>query len=314
MRRVIFPIVERFEIFDLAGPLQVLHEANLLGAGYELVFAALGRTVEASQGIAIAGLQRLPRANAGDLIVIPGSGAMREAKRREQAAKLVTWLRESHDRGARIASVCVGAFLLGQARLLDGRNCTTHWKRAEELARRFPRAHVLRDRLFVFDGPIVTSAGIAAGVDMTLALVEADCGARMVAQIAREMVLHVRRQGAQAQLNPLLGHRDHLEAGVHAVQDRILSRPQERHSLEALAGVAGVSRRHLTRLFREATGISVSQYHTGVRLEHARTLLANPDLTIEAVAQRCGLSDARQLRRLWKEKFGANPRDARTSA
>jgi transcriptional regulator GlxA family with amidase domain len=314
MRRVIFPVVDRFEIFDLAGPLQVLHEANLLGAQYELVFAGLGRTAEASQGLAVAQLRRLPRTGSGDLIIIPGSGAMRDPKRRQETARLVNWLRESHESGATIASVCVGAFLLGRAGLLDGRKCTTHWKRAGELQTHFPRARVSRDQLFVMDGRIVTSAGIAAGVDMTLALVEADRGARTAAAIAREMVLHVRRQGADSQLNPLLGHRDHLEAGVHAVQDRIVGRPEERHSLDELASVAGVSRRHLSRLFRAATGVSVSEYHTAIRLEHARTLLANPELTVDAVAQRCGLCDGRHLRRLWKEAFGSNPSDGRSGS
>ncbi len=313
MRRIIFPVVERFEVFDLAGPLQVFHEANLLGAGYELVFVGLERRVEASQGLAVTGLRRLPRAGPDDLIIIPGSGAMRDAKRREDTAKVVDWLREAHERGATIASVCVGAFLLGRAGLLDGRKCTTHWKRAAELAARFPRAQVLRDRLFVIDEPIVTSAGIASGVDMTLALVEADRGPRVAAAIAREMVLHVRRQGADSQLNPLLGHRDHLESGVHAVQDRIVSRPHERHSLDELAGVAGVSRRHLSRLFRAATGVSVTEYHTAIRLEHARALLANPALTVDAVAERCGLSDGRHLRRLWKEAFGSSPSEGRHS-
>jgi transcriptional regulator GlxA family with amidase domain len=313
-KRIIFPIVDCFEVFDLAGPMQVLHEANNLGADYELVFAALDRKVEAVAGLTVSGLLRLPRVGPADVIIIPGSGAMLDPKRRTETQKLVVWLRESHACGARIATVCVGAFLLGRAGLLDGRKCTTHWKRAEELAKRFPRANVLRDQLFVFDGPIVTSAGISAGVDMTLALVEADHGTPMVAKIAREMVLHVRRQGAESQLNPLLGHRDHLESGVHAVQDLIVHRPGERHSLDDLAGVAGVSRRHLTRLFRAATGISIAEYHTAIRLEHARALLADPELTIDAVAERCGLSDGRHLRRLWREAFGTSPSDARVSA
>lgn len=291
--------------------MQVLHEANNLGANYELAFVALDRKVESIAGLAVSGLLRLPRVGAGDLVIIPGSSALLDPKQRTQTQKLVEWVRESYDRGARIATVCVGAFLLGRAGLLDGRKCTTHWKRVEELAKRFPRAQVLRDQLFVYDGPIVTSAGISAGVDMTLSLVEADYGTPMVARIAREMVLHVRRQGADSQLNPLLGHRDHLESGVHAVQDLIANRPGDRHSLDDLASVAGVSRRHLTRLFRAATGISVAEYHTAIRLEHARTLLADPDLTIDAVAERCGLSDGRHLRRLWREAFGVSPSSGR---
>ena len=310
MRRVIFPVVDRFEVFDLAGPLQVLYEANQLGADYEMIFSGIERSAESQQGVTLAKLRSLPCVGEGDLVVIPGSRAFRESRNSGAFAELVQWVRGAHDGGATVASVCVGAFLLGRAGLLDGRTCTTHWKRMGELARRFPKAQVLDDRLFVLDGRVVTSAGIAAGVDMTLALVEAHHGPKMAAAIAREMVVHVRRSGAESQLNPLLGYRDHLEAGVHAVQDRIIREPAERHSLDDLARIAGMSRRHLTRVFRAATGISVAEYHNAIRLEHARVLLSNCSLTVDAIAQRCGLADGRHLRRLWKEAFGTNPRTA----
>lgn len=304
MPRIIFPIVDRFEIFDLAGPLQVLHEANQLGAGYELIFAGLDRSVESQQGVTLAKLSALPRIGRGDLAVVPGSGTFREARQAAKHSKLSAWLCKAHDAGATVASVCVGAFVLGRAGLLDGRACTTHWKRTEELARRFPRARVLGDRLFVLDDRVLTSAGIASGVDMTLALVEAHHGAKMAAAIARAMVLHVRRTGAQSQLNPLLEYRDHLEAGIHAVQDRIISEPAERHALDDLARTAGMSRRHLTRVFRAATGISITEYHNAIRLEHARALLGDRTITIDTIAQRCGFADGRHLRRLWNGAFG----------
>jgi transcriptional regulator GlxA family with amidase domain len=307
MRRVIFPIVEDFEVFDLAGPLQVLHEANQAGAQYELVFAGDARTIDSRQGVSLTKLRKLPRPRETDVIVVPGSSVLREARRASHAV-LGGWLRDAHDSGATVASVCVGAFLLGRAGLLDGRSCTTHWKRVDELARRFPRARVMPDRLFVFDGRVVTSAGIAAGVDMTLALVEEHHGPKIAATVAREMVIHVRRNGAESQLNPLLGYRDHFDSGVHAVQDAIVNQPAERHTLDELARVAGMSRRNLTRVFRTLIGISVAEYHNTIRLEHARALLANPQLTVDAVAQRCGLSDARHLRRLWKEAFGTSLR------
>lgn len=304
MPRVVFPIVDGFEIFDLAGPLQVLHEANLLGARYELIFAGLERSVEAQQSVTLAKLRSLPHIGPDDLAIVPGSRVFRESRQVAKYAPLSTWLRKSHDAGATVASVCVGAFLLGRAGLLDGRACTTHWKHTDELARRFPRARVLNDRLFVLNERVMSSAGIASGVDMTLAYVEAGHGAKMAAAIAREMVVHVRRSGTDSQLNPLLGYRDHVEGGVHAVQDRIINEPAERHSLDDLARLARMSRRHLTRQFRAATGISVAQYHNAIRLEHARALLADRSLTVEAVAQRCGLADARHLRRLWRDAFG----------
>ncbi|HTW85288.1 MAG TPA: DJ-1/PfpI family protein [Candidatus Sulfotelmatobacter sp.] len=311
--RVVFLIGESVELFDLAGPVQVFHEANALGAGYEIVFAGTARSVASEQGVALAELQRLPRAARGDLIVVPGSRLLREAGRRgtpDQPA-LVAWVKAAHAAGATIASVCVGAFLLARAGLLDGRECTTHWKHVDELQRRFPKARVLSDRLYVQDGPIVSSAGIASGVDMALALVEAHAGPRVAATVAREMVVHVRRPGADAQLNSFLDRRDHLDAAVHLVQDRIVNHPAERHTLDELAEIARLSRRHLSRTFRAATGMTVGQYHMRIRLEHARTLLPNRRLTIEEVAQRCGLEDARHLRRAWKAAFGTSPGEGR---
>jgi transcriptional regulator GlxA family with amidase domain len=308
MPRVIFPVVENFEVFDLAGPAQVFHEANLLGATYEVMFCGLERAAKARQGLSIYKLSRLPRARAGDIVLLAGSGTMRDLSKRHAGKELIDWLRDAYERGATVGAVCVGAFALGQAGLLERRECTTHWKHADELQRAFPKARVLLDRLYVRDGSVVTSAGIAAGVDLALSIVEEHDGPRLAASVAREMVVHVRRPGADSQLNAYLGYRDHLESGVHAVQDRIIGYPAERHTLDDLAAIAGLSRRHLSRVFRASTGISVSEYHNAIRLEHARSLLANQSFTVEEVARRCGLSDARHLRRLWKEAFGTNPR------
>jgi transcriptional regulator GlxA family with amidase domain len=316
MRRVVFLISEHVELFDLAGPLQVFHEANALGARHDVEFASPARGVTSAQGVRLAELRRLPRIGRDDLVIVPGAHGLREGGRRgtPDQPESVAWIREAHARGATIASVCVGAFLLGRAGLLDGRRCTTHWKRVEELQARFPRAQVESDRLFVRDGSIGSSAGIAAGVDMALALVEAHAGPRLAAAVAREMVVHVRRPGSDAQLNAFLDHRDHVDAAVHRIQDRIVNQPGERHTLDDLAGVAQLSRRHLSRTFRAATGVSIAQYHMRVRLEHARTLLLDRELTVEAVAQRCGLTDARQLRRAWKAAFGTSPADGRRAA
>jgi transcriptional regulator GlxA family with amidase domain len=180
--------------------------------------------------------------------------------------------------------------------LLDGRRCTTHWSRTNELAQRFPLARVLEDRLYVTDGAITTSAGIASGIDMALAFIEQADGPMVAAEVAREMVVYLRRDGAQDQESVYLDYRTHIHPGVHRVQDWIVHHPTARTTLEALADVAGMSARSLTRTFRRATGISVLDFTTRVRLELARTLLHDPRMTREAVAQRCGLS-ARQLSR-----------------
>jgi transcriptional regulator GlxA family with amidase domain len=309
MPRAVFLIADRVELFDLAGPLQVFHEANALGAGYEIVFAANARTIASEQGVTIAKLVTLPRLRAGDLAIVPGSRVLRRGA--PAHPELVAWVRDAYARGATIASVCVGAFLLGRAGLLDERECTTHWKHVAELRSRFPRARVLDDRLYVRDGTIVTSAGVASGVDLALALVEAQAGPRVAAAVAREMVVHVRRPGADSQLSAFVEYRDHLDAAVHHVQDWIINHPSDRHTLDDLAGVAQLSRRHLSRTFRAATGLSIAQYHQRIRLAHARALLPNRRLTVEEIAQRCGWGDARHLRRAWRAAFGTSPADDR---
>lgn len=327
MQRLIVLVLPEVEILDLAGPLQVFHEANLQGADYRVLIAAAEPRVRSDQGIWLADLAPLPEPGEGDLVLVPGcplraleelpdggrpgAGAASTASR--VAPEVLAWLRGAATAGARFASVCTGAFVLGRAGLLDGRQCTTHWTRLDDLARRFPAARVLAGRLFVEDGPVLTSAGIASGIDLALALVERRHGPHLTARVAREMVVYLRRDGAHPQTSVYLDHRAHLHPGVHRVQDWLIAHPEERANLDQLAALAGLSPRHLTRVFRQATGVTVQDYATRLRLERARSLLQDPHLTIEAVATRCGFETARQLRRLWKEAFGTTPRAARRS-
>jgi transcriptional regulator GlxA family with amidase domain len=305
---VIFALPPDLEILDLAGPVQAFHEANRHGAGYQVRTCATEPKVRTDQGLWLSDLEPLPEPAAEDLVVVPGA-RMDSLPRVDPA--LLSWLREAHARGAHVASICTGAFLLGQAGLLDGRQCTTHWTRVDDLQRRFPRACVLGNRLFVNDGRVTTSAGIASGIDMALWLVERRHGPLVAAAAAREMVVYIRRDGAHRQHSVYLDYRTHFNPGVHRVQDWLIAHPDEKVTIADLARVASLSPRHLTRVFRESTGVSIREYRTRLRLERARDLLRDPNLTLEAVADRCGFESARQLRRLWKEAFGAPPSSAR---
>jgi transcriptional regulator GlxA family with amidase domain len=277
---VIFVVLPQVEILDLAGPLQALAEAKR----YRTRVCSTSERIVSHHGVTLADLDPLPERVDENTLVI------------ERA--VVRWLQRAASCGAHIASVCTGAFALGEAGLLDGRRCTTHWSRTAELARRFPRARVLTDRLFVADGPVTTSAGIASGIDMALAMIEQFDGPLVAAEVAREMVVYLRRDGAQGQASVYLDYRTHLDPGVHRVQDFIVREPATRTTLEQLAEIAGMSVRTLTRTFRRATGISINDFTTRVRVELARTLLNDPSLTLEAIAQRCGFATARQLRRV----------------
>ncbi len=305
-RRVIFVYFDGCEVLDFAGPLQAFHEARSFGAPLSLVHCGPAASARTSQGLLLAELAPLPAAGPGDLILVPGFTPPQKGQRR-----LVAWLKEAGAEGAMLGSVCTGALLLAQAGLLDGKRCTTHWKRIGELRRLCPSAQVLEDRLFVEDGNVVTSAGIASGIDLALALLERDFGAHLAARVAREMVVYIRRDAGHAQESVYLDHRTHLDPGVHKVQDFLCAHPSDRTGLAALARIAGASPRSLTRAFRALTGVSIQQYRTRLRLERARALLANPSLTLEAIAFECGFADARQLRRLWSEAHHSPPSHSR---
>jgi transcriptional regulator GlxA family with amidase domain len=292
-------VLPEVELLDLAGPLQAFSEAR---GRYRVRVCSTRERVCSHQGIVLADLDPLPdwnrSAEIADLeapiVVVPG---MPYAATQKVERAITRWLMAAARAGAHIASVCTGAFILGEAGLLEGRRCTTHWSRTSELARRFPSARVLEDRLYVTDGDVTTSAGIASGIDMALAFIEQADGPLVAAEVAREMVVYLRRDGASGQRSVYLDYRTHLHPGVHRAQDFIVQNPRARVTLTELADIVGMSPRSLTRTFRAATGISVHQFSTRVRTELARTLMHDPALSMDAVAQRAGVS-TRQLRRL----------------
>lgn len=303
-RRALFVYFPQCEVLDFAGPLQALHEANaFVDNAYEIVHCGAGESAETAQGLTVAALAPLPEPRSDDIVFLPGFpvGSGKPPK------KLDRWLTNLHNAGAHILSTCTGAFVLARAGLLDGRSCTTHWKRTEELRRAYPSTRVMTGQLYVRDGTITTSAGITAGIDMTLDFIEREHGAAVAAGVAREMVVYIRREGAQKQESMYLAYRSHIDPAIHAVQDWLIANPAEKGRLSELADIANMSVRNLTRAFQKATGISIGNYRRGLRLEHARTLLADPARTIEAVAADSGFADARQFRRLWVQTYGVSP-------
>ena len=303
-RRALVLLFHDCELLDVAGPVQVLHEAGARsGDGFEFIYCGEARRVRTAQGLMVdAEPLRAPRA--GDWVIIPGLTVHDDYK---TPPATLQWIREAWTAGARICSVCTGAFLLGEAGLLDGRRCTTHWRRVQQLQRMFPNATVLGDRLYVEDGSIVTSAGISAGIDMTLWLLERDYGPVLTAEVAREMVVYLRRDGNHQQESVYLDYQTHLNPGVHGVQDYLTKNPACADSVAELARRFGMSERNLSRAFKDATGISVHQYRTRLRVEHARMLLRNPRLTLRSIADQCGFADVRQLRRVVTRHLGASP-------
>ncbi|MFI1796289.1 GlxA family transcriptional regulator [Streptomyces sp. NPDC020379] len=297
MTRVVFLLVPRLHLLDLAGPAQVFSTAADLGHGYTLGYVAEREDVPTAQGVTLRAATDWPGLTADDLVLVPGwrSRGFRENGGLSQAT--LERLAAHHAAGGTVASVCAGADALGRAGLLDGRRCTTHHDLQDELARRHPRARVVRDVLYVLDDRVVTSAGIASGIDLALHLVAARHGPAAAARVARSMVVYARRNGDEQQAGVMLRHRTHLIDAVHQAQDLIDARFTDRLGLADLAAACGLSERTLTRRFTAATGLTPLRYQQELRVERAEHLMAQGS-TAEAAARAVGFQDARMLRRL----------------
>ncbi|MFF2149077.1 GlxA family transcriptional regulator [Kitasatospora sp. NPDC058190] len=296
MTRVVFLLVPQLHLLDLAGPAQVFSTAADHGLGYEIGYVAEQEDVPTAQGLPLHAATEWPRLSAEDLVVVPG---WREPEPRGAGPSPASLerLAAHHTAGGTVASICTGATALGRAGLLDGRRCTTHHDAQDELARRHPKAHVVRDVLYVVDDRVVTSAGIASGIDLALHLVAVRHGPAAAARIARAMVVYARRNGHEQQTSAMLRHRAHLVDAVHHAQDLIDARFATPLRLADLAATCGVSERTLTRRFTEATGLTPLRYQQELRLEHAEHLVSH-GATAETAARTVGFQDARMLRRL----------------
>jgi transcriptional regulator GlxA family with amidase domain len=311
VRKVFVLLVRHVHLLDMAGPVQAFYEAGELGGSYALRFCASEPSVRTAQGLVLSDFAPLEEVRGNDIVLVPGM----DSRAIGRAGPLpVAWLRSAHAAGARICSICTGAFSLAEAGLLDGRTCTTHWKVAERLQASYPRARVVQNRLFARDGNVVTSAGEASGIDMALSLVEEDHGPHLVGRVAREMVVYLRREGEREQTSVFLEHRTHLHEGVHRVQDWLIAHADRNPTLEDLARIAAMSPRNLTRVFRQATGITLKEFGHRIKLQVARDLLSDPRRTLESVSSSCGFRDPRQLRRLFRQSFGQSPSEWRTTA
>lgn len=308
--RVHVLVLPAVNVLDLSGPVQVLHTANHYGGHYEIGFVAARPEEHAAQGLTFASLAPLPHVAAGDVLLIPGPDL---TQRLDVEPATIDWVRQADANGASFVSICTGAIVLGEAGLLDDRHCTSHWSVIEPMRARYPAAKVDDSVLFVRDGRVATSAGVASGIDLALAMVEADLGPSVAAAVARELVVYIRRNGSDAPLSPFLDRRDHLDPVVHRVQQLLADDFAGTHTLPTLARAVNLSVRALTTAFVAATGVTPLQYQQDLRLGHAEALLATTDQPIERVARTCGYADARHFRRLFAERHGISPRAFRAT-
>ncbi|GHH73212.1 GlxA family transcriptional regulator [Promicromonospora soli] len=302
MTTVVFVLLPGVHLLDLAGPAQAFFTAGDFGHPYELHYVSGAVSdagvVASAQGLPLVAGTDWPALGPGDLVVVPGWRVGNDRTAWPRLSETVRErLREHHAAGGTVASVCAGSDALGQAGLLDGRRCTTHHGVQDELAARYPRAHVVRDVLFTSDDGVVTSAGIASGIDLSLHLLAMRHGPALAARVARDMVVYARRNGTEPQVSAMLRHRSHVDDTVHRVQDRIDAQFTRALPLADLAAHAGVAQRTLTRLFTRATGVTPLRYQQILRLERAEHLIGH-GATVESAAHTVGFQDPRMLRRL----------------
>lgn len=308
--RIILVVFDGVQTLDLTGPAEVFAAANRITrhAAYEIVISAIGGgELHTSCGLAIRvrDLRRIaPRR--GDTIIVAG-GDERAITAAATDRKLLRWLCAAAPIAARLTSVCSGAFVLAAAGLLDGKRCTTHWAACDELARRFPKAMVDRNAIFVRDGSIWTSAGVTTGIDMALALVEADHGAQLADAIAARLVLYVRRPGFQSQWSDALvaqqTTRDPLGPAIAWARANIATA-----DLEAVARRAGMSPRTFHRRCLAHLSTTPAKLLDKLRVEHARDLLSAREVSLKEVAARSGFSSAARLKRAFERELGIAPR------
>jgi transcriptional regulator GlxA family with amidase domain len=312
-RNVLIVLFDGVQSLDVTGPLEVFSGANgylaVHGdtAAYDITTASVGaRTIRTSSGLTITPDTDLGAVATPHTLVVPGGQGTRCPD-----ADTVEWLRRNAVRAQRVVSVCSGALLLAEAGLLSGRRATTHWQVCDTLARRFPDVDVDPEPIFVRDGTVYTSAGVTAGIDLALALVEEDVGRDAALTIARHLVMFLRRPGNQTQFSAQLRAQVAQTQPLREVQQWIAEHPGADLSVAALAQRTNLSARHFARAFAAEAGVTPGRYVDQVRLESARRRLEDTDDDVGHVARSCGYGTPESMRRAFLRTLGVSPAEYR---
>jgi transcriptional regulator GlxA family with amidase domain len=319
---VLFVILPHSLLLDIAGAAEAFRLANQhrgrsgLPPCFRLRFAAPNEVQETSVGLAIAGLEPLPEElGPSTWVVVVGQPSEHVGLVTPAILTAARWLNRHLGEsllegtgGHRLVTICSGTLLAARAGLLGNRRCTTHHELLHTLRALAPRAKVLENRVFVVDGPLASSAGITAGIDVALHLIAEECGEALAASVAEDMVVYLRRSERDPEESPFRRHRGHLHTTVHRVQNAILNQPERDWNMAALALAGCTTERHLLRLFLEHARVSPLQYLQAIRLERARQALEY-GASVTGAAEFAGFRSALQMRRAWGREWGGSPRD-----
>lgn len=298
---------------DVSGPLDAFVEANRHSSGtvlYDVRLVATGasRTIKAAGMSLLADSSIFDDTRSIDTMLVAGTPDYAFAY---SSSDLHEWLRRRAPKARRYGSVCTGAFFLGAAGLLDGMNATTHWQHAAELAERFPAAKVVPDQIYVQDGKLYTSAGVTAGIDLALKLIEDDHGRDLALTVARRLVVFLKRPGGQSQFSAHLAAQMADEGRIRSLQRWILDHLSLDLPLGSLADRAAMSVRNFTRVFQGATGTTPAEFVEMARVDAARRLLEESETPLQRVASRCGFTSSDTMRRAFLRRIGIGPSDYR---
>ncbi|WP_051662763.1 GlxA family transcriptional regulator [Flavobacterium sp. KJJ] len=305
---VYFYIPKEVSLLDLSGVVEVFQEANNLGLNYELKFVSTESSIISNSGLALSSLlhftETAPQKN--DFIIVSGFSTHQLMKLKDEPL-FFEWLHQANKNQTSICSICTGAFLLAKSGLLDHKECTTHWKLISKLEKDFPLLKPQKNTLFTKSDNIYTSAGIVTGIDLALFLIEEKHGKDTTNAIAKELVVYKRRNGTDEQESVYLQNRNHRDEKIHTIQDWIIYNLEKTSTIDFLADLVYVSPRTLTRIFKKETGVTIAAYRTKLRIEKAKSLLANSDYKIEHIAHLCGYKTSKQLRVILDDQIDLLP-------
>ncbi|MGR9115576.1 MAG: GlxA family transcriptional regulator [Gammaproteobacteria bacterium] len=311
---VLYPFVESL---DVTGPLEVFSFANMAMKSGGLVdqpvyqielFAENPGPIKTLSGLEIVATRSyLDFQDDIDTLFIPGGNTTAELANTE----LLAWINVMATKVRRLASVCIGAFILAECGLLDQRRATTHWGFCNTLRLKYPSVKVEPDKIFICDGDIYTSGGITAGIDLALSMVEEDWGHELALYVARDLVMFLKRPGGQSQFSAYLASESSKRMDIRDLQAWIIANPTENHHVDKLAERVAMSSRNFSRTFLQETGMTPGKFVEKVRIDAARHYLEQENLSIEAVATKAGFADAERMRRTFIRHLGVNPKSYR---
>lgn len=315
MRSVAIVLFPHVQSLDVAGPLDVFAEANGFVAaddGYQITtIGAAPYPILASNGMPLGAEYTLETAPTQfDILLLPGGPRLPEGI---EMPNITAWLKEATPLAGRYGSICTGAFILGHAGLLDGKQVATHWSHAQQLADLFPQARVEADRIYVRDGTMMTSAGVTAGIDMALALVSEDHGPAIALAVAKRLLVVAQRQGGQSQFSPYLTASVDDDSPVAKIQRYVMEHIAEPFSVERLAEVVAMSPRSFARVFARDAKVTPAEFVQRARIDAARRLLEGSEMAIKAVAYHCGFGSAARMRLIFSQRLGVTPTQYRDS-